>query len=122
VGGRGEPILKVCRLVLETFDRERLPHESCRHMNGNSLDDRRRNLKWGTASEQHADKVRHGTNLAPPVFRGVDNHMHRYGDEVYANIIELRRQGLSSRAIAARTGVSKSQILRRLRAEEVCRG
>lgn len=51
----------VHRLVLETFDRPSNPGEQTRHLNGDRTDNRIENLVWGTASENHYDRVRHGT-------------------------------------------------------------
>lgn len=35
--------------------------QDARHLNGNRADNRIANLAWGTAQENHADKVAHGT-------------------------------------------------------------
>jgi len=52
----------VHQLVLETFVGPRPEGRQCRHLNGNSLDNRLENLSWGTASEDNYDRVRHGTH------------------------------------------------------------
>lgn len=53
----------VHEMVLTTFDRPKQPGEQCRHLNGNSLDNRwPENLAWGTPSEDNYDRVRHGTH------------------------------------------------------------
>jgi hypothetical protein len=49
-------------MVLTTFMRPARPKEQCRHLNGNSLDNRLENLAWGTPSEDNYDRVRHGTH------------------------------------------------------------
>lgn len=49
------------RLVLETFVRLKLPNEECRHLDGNLRNNRLTNLCWGTAAENMADKIAHGT-------------------------------------------------------------
>jgi hypothetical protein len=51
----------VHRLVLETFDRFRISGEECRHLDGNIRNNHRNNLRWGTAAENMADKIAHGT-------------------------------------------------------------
>jgi hypothetical protein len=51
----------VHRLVLDAFVGPKRPGEHCRHLNGNKRDNRLSNLKWGTAAENHADQVAHGT-------------------------------------------------------------
>lgn len=49
-------------IVLEAFVGPRPPGMQCRHLNGNSLDNRLENLQWGTAREDNYDRVRHGTH------------------------------------------------------------
>jgi hypothetical protein len=49
-------------MVLTTFDRPARLGEQCRHLNGNSLDNRLENLAWGTPSEDNYDRVSHGTH------------------------------------------------------------
>lgn len=51
----------VHRLVLEAFDRPRREGEHCRHLDGNSQNNRLDNLRWGTPAENHLDARRHGT-------------------------------------------------------------
>lgn len=52
----------VHHLVLEAFVGPRPHGMQCRHINGNSLDNRLKNLAWGTPSEDNYDRVRHGTH------------------------------------------------------------
>ena len=49
------------RLVLETFVRLKLPSEECRHLDGNIHNNCLTNLCWGSAAENMADKIAHGT-------------------------------------------------------------
>lgn len=51
----------VHRLVLEAFVGPRRAGRQARHLNGDRYDNRLENLAWGTAKENAADKVRHGT-------------------------------------------------------------
>lgn len=53
-----EPVHK---LVLETFVGIRPNGMVCRHLNGNSLDNRLLNLCWGTPQENVRDSMKHGT-------------------------------------------------------------
>jgi hypothetical protein len=55
----------VSRLVLSAFDRLPKSGEECRHLDGVRTNNVRSNLAWGTASDNTADKIRHGTVRAP---------------------------------------------------------
>ena len=49
------------RLVLDAFVGSHPVGLQCRHLNGNKTDNRISNLKWGTAKENKADAIKHGT-------------------------------------------------------------
>lgn len=51
----------VHKLVLTAFEGPRPKDAVCRHLDGNSHNNRADNLKWGTQAENEMDKVRHGT-------------------------------------------------------------
>lgn len=57
----GQVRKSVHRLVLEAFVGPCPDGMECRHLNGNSQDNRLGNLAWGTHAENEADKLRHGT-------------------------------------------------------------
>ena len=59
---------RVNRLVCEAFHGAP-PEEGmhARHLNGDSFDNRRENLAWGSAMENYLDQVVHGTAHMPPV-------------------------------------------------------
>jgi len=59
----------VHKLVLEAFDSVRKTGMECRHLNGNGLDNRLVNLKWGTPKENTADKVKHGVVARGSAFK-----------------------------------------------------
>jgi thymidylate synthase (FAD) len=72
VGNNGYPVMSlnrpgmqclrtIHRLVLEAFSGPSGPNEEARHLNGNRLDSRLCNLRWGTVCENVADRLRHGT-------------------------------------------------------------
>lgn len=73
LNSRGYEIITLCdtnndhhtyaihRLVLETFTGPRQPGQECRHIDGNIRNNCITNLCWGTAAENMADKIRHGT-------------------------------------------------------------
>lgn len=58
----GDRKFMVHRLVLEAFVGPPRGGHECRHLNGNPLDARLANLKWGTHAENMRDQVAHGTH------------------------------------------------------------
>lgn len=52
----------VASLVCAAFHGPRLSGLMVRHLDGNSLNDHADNLAWGTAAENSADAIRHGTH------------------------------------------------------------
>jgi hypothetical protein len=52
----------VHRLVLMAFEGKPAKGQVCRHLNGDPLDNRLENLKWGSRAENTADSIRHGTH------------------------------------------------------------
>lgn len=58
----GKSFLKTVHgLVLENFKCKREGGLQCRHLDGDKLNNKLNNLKWGTAIENHNDKRLHGT-------------------------------------------------------------
>jgi hypothetical protein len=56
----------VHRMVAEAFLSPRpSPEHEIRHLNGDRKDNRARNLKWGTRSENAQDRVQHGRTYRP---------------------------------------------------------
>jgi hypothetical protein len=53
--------MPVHQLVLMAYVGNKPEGFVCRHLNGNPLDNRVENLKWGTALENIQDSIRHGT-------------------------------------------------------------
>lgn len=53
---------KVHHLILEAYVGFRPNGCQCRHLNGNSLDNRIANLRWGTPCENGFDRIKHGTS------------------------------------------------------------
>lgn len=51
-------------LICEAFHGSRPDGMQCRHLDGNGLNNRSDNLTWGTAKENRADAIRHGTHLS----------------------------------------------------------
>jgi hypothetical protein len=57
----GKPAtFKVHHLVLLAFVGPRPKGAECRHLDGNPLNNRIQNLRWGTATENAADRMSHG--------------------------------------------------------------
>ncbi len=52
----------VAHLALETHLGPRPKGFEARHLNGDRLDNRIENLRWGSSSENNFDRVRHGTH------------------------------------------------------------
>lgn len=70
----------VHRLVVEAWHGAKPDADAVvRHLNGNALDNRPENLRWGTAAENTADMFEHGN--AYWVNRTECKHGHRYTDE-----------------------------------------
>jgi hypothetical protein len=73
LNSRGYEIVSLCdadnrhhtravhRLVLETFTGPKQIGQECRHLDGNIRNNALTNLRWGTAAENMADKIAHGT-------------------------------------------------------------
>lgn len=111
-------VQRVSRLVLETFSGSCPIGKECRHLNGNSLDDRIENLSWGTRAEQISDQKAHGTFSPPPMSLGKNNPAFKHSEAAYKKALRLIAKGNSVRSIATLVGISKSQLLRRRRAVE----
>ncbi len=94
---------KVASLVLTAFVGPRPENKQCRHLDGNSLNDRLDNLCWGTALENGADKRRHGT-----IARGIRQEI-KLTDRVVSEILAAKGKE-SALLVAARYGVSKDYV------------
>jgi len=77
------------RLVLETYISPCPDGMECRHLNGNSKDNRLINLTWGTKSENQKDRIKHGTGV-----RGKNNPMVKLTEQDVRTIIYMWRTGL----------------------------
>lgn len=65
IAGTPKREVMVHTAVLEAFVGPRpSANHCCRHLNGNSCDNRLENLAWGTFAENTADRKRHGTDGA----------------------------------------------------------
>ena len=75
------------------------------HNNGNNGDNAARNLRYDTRSNNHRDKVRHGTDN-----RGEKHYGARLTDADVAEIRRLNTGGWTQADIAARFGVSQAHV------------
>ncbi len=96
---------KVASLVLLAFVGPRPDGQQCRHLDGNSLNDKLDNLCWGTALENGADKRRHGA-----VARGIRQGRELAGAQVSEIMAAKGKE--PALLVAARHGVSRSYVNR----------
>jgi len=88
-------------LILLAFVGPRPVGKQCRHLDGDTTNNRLENLSWGTCEEQHADKWRHGT--APVGSR------RNQAKLTEADVVEIRRRATKrgdGRKLAREFGVS----------------
>lgn len=99
-------------LILEAFVGKRPKGEVCRHLNGDGLDNRLKNLRWGTRKENERDKRRHGRAML-----GERHHAAKLSDE---DVRTIRSSKLHSGIEGAAFGVHPSNI-RQIRARKTWR-
>ena len=91
-------------MVLETFVGERpCKYDAC-HNNGIKSDCRLENLRWDTRSNNHKDKIKHGT------YQSGDKANKRKLNKDLAN--EIRLLKLSNDDIAKKYNISTTQVWR----------
>ena len=102
------------RLVCEAFNGPCGEGMQCAHYDGNRLNNRPDNLRWTTSKENHADRIRHGNNLA-----GETNGRAKLSEEDVDEIRGLYQSRDGARlkngellAIARKFGVNGSTISR----------
>lgn len=79
------------------------------HINGNRLDNRLENLRWGTRKENVVDAIRHGTATI-----GVRNKEAKLTKSDLGWIFDMRKMGFFVREIAPHFKVSTNTIQRAL--------
>jgi hypothetical protein len=80
--------------------------EAC-HGNGNRLDNRLENLRWGTRVENMSDRDRHGRTAHQ---KGERHGCSKLTEKDVAEIIRLCQSGRSRTAVARDFGVSQSHV------------
>lgn len=101
IGTKGKTF-KVHRLVLEAFvGRCPVGMQAC-HNDGNSLNNKLGNLRWGTAAENVADIARHGRRMI-----GSANHKAKLSED---QVIAIRRSLDTPSQIAKQYGVSEGNV------------
>ncbi len=97
-------------LVLECFVGPRPPGMVCRHLNGDSRDNRLENLAWGTPKENTMDMFRHGRAGI-----GMKCSSSKLTDSKVRMIRRLCARGVSNREVAGRFGIHPETVNRILR-------
>lgn len=95
-------------VVCETFHGPRpFPGAQVRHLDGNKMNNRADNLKWGTAKENGEDRVRHGVSA-----RGEQSSQAKLTWAKVRKIRELYSTGtVSTQAMADRFQVTRGVVL-----------
>ena len=88
-GHRGQP-MAVHRLVLDAFSGPCPKDMETRHLNGNVVDNRRDNLKWGTRKEKTNDRRINGTLL---LFKGEVSTHSVLNDNLVCALRRMARKG-----------------------------
>jgi hypothetical protein len=106
ISGKSAPRL-VHRLVLEAFIGPCPPGMECLHLDGNRVNPRLENLRWGTRQQNVDDMRRHGTML-----RGSRHGRSKLSEPQVEEIRRLLDRGISQREIGERFGVNQPTISR----------
>jgi hypothetical protein len=104
-GKRKDRRFRTHRLIAEAFHGPPEAGQVCMHLNGNKLDNRPENLKWGTQSENKAHELAHGTKRS--------NERHWKAKLTDAQVIVIKQRlvaGLRPLDIAAEFGVDRGPV------------
>jgi hypothetical protein len=96
---------KVHILVLEAFVGPRPDGMVCRHLDGNPMNNRLSNLRWGTPEENYADRHLHGTHNT-----GSRNGRALVDEEAAAAIRQRTAAGEKHAAVAEAFGVKRGVV------------
>lgn len=105
-------IKKVHRVVLEAFVGPCPDGMEALHINGDSLDNRSSNLRWGTHAENLQDMIAHGTRTKPPVHYGERHHNVTISSRDVRKIRKHTFKRGDLKSFADKYGVSTNTIAR----------
>ena len=95
----------VHRLVLETYIGPCPEGMESRHLNGNRLNNKIKNLVWGTRKQNGKDRAKHGTS------KGENNGRSKLTNKVVRLIIRMYQTGMySQKQIGKRFNVDQTTI------------
>lgn len=99
-----QKIVRPHKLVLEAFVGKAPKGMECCHNDGNQQNNKLDNLRWDTAKNNHADKLKHGTSNT--------GERCNWAKLTKAQVIAIRADTRTQKEIAAEYGVQQSQISR----------
>ncbi len=97
-------------LVLSAFRGPRPEGHETRHLDGNRVNARLSNLKWGTHAENEADKVKHGRAGRAKPSRGEDHYNAKLTWEKVKAIRQAHANGASIKGLAKAHGVRRNTM------------
>ncbi|MCU0806421.1 MAG: HNH endonuclease [Candidatus Contendobacter sp.] len=94
------------RLVLLTFvGKQPTDKHECAHIDGNACNNRLLNLRWATSAENKEDARKHGTMVVGSIHPNA-----KLNESTIQEILNLRTNGLTQKAIGDRYGVHRVTI------------
>jgi len=99
-----QKIVKPHTLVLEAFISKRPNNMECCHNDGNALNNNLFNLRWDTAKNNHADKLKHGTSNT--------GERCNWAKLTQSQVDSIRKDDRIQRIIAKEYGVAQHTISR----------
>ena len=99
-----QKIVRPHKLVLEAFVGKAPKGMECCHSDGNQQNNKLNNLRWDTAKNNHADKLKHGTSNT--------GERCNWAKLTKNQVIAIRADIRTQKEIAAEYGVQQSQISR----------
>lgn len=109
IGRESRTSIKVHRLILWAYVGPK-PKENyeCRHLNGDPLDNRLCNLKWGTHKENMQDQIKHGTLAGYK--KGKRHNASKLTKKEVLEIKEKAESGMVQKEIAKEYGIHPKHV------------